>query len=117
MVNENHFRFDRKTFFKFWKTIYGFKNRKSFSEIKRFILTSTFDIQLPEFDNGQSSESRRHRNLATSGRRNPATSDHRRWMPADQIPAEFGSNPAMVKSRPDLAKMARIRPDLDGSNH
>jgi hypothetical protein len=41
MVNENHFQFDRKTFFNFWKTIYGFK---SFSEIKLFVLARTFDI-------------------------------------------------------------------------
>jgi len=65
MVNENHFRFDRKTFFNFWKTIYCFKNRKSFSEIKLFVLARTFDIQLPESGNGRSSESMRHRNPAT----------------------------------------------------
>jgi hypothetical protein len=41
MVNENHFRFDRKTFFNFWKTIYGFK----FFEIKFFVLACTFDIR------------------------------------------------------------------------
>jgi hypothetical protein len=99
MVNENHFRFDRKTFFNFWKTIYGFKNRKSFSEIKLFILTSTFDIQMPEFDNGQSSEYYR--------RWNSATSDHRRRMPENQIPAGFGWIQPLI--RPDLAKMAGIR--------
>jgi hypothetical protein len=44
MVNENHFRFDRKSFFNFWKTIYGFKNRKSFFEIILFVLSCTFDI-------------------------------------------------------------------------
>jgi hypothetical protein len=38
------------------------------------------------------------------------TSGHRHRMPADQIPAETGWNPAMVRSRPDLAKMARIQP-------
>jgi hypothetical protein len=102
MVNENHFRFDRKTFFNFWKTIYGFQNRKSFSEIKLFILTSTFDIQMPEFDNGQSSE--------YYWRWNSATSDHRRRMPEDQIPAGFGWIQPLI--RPDLAKMAEIRPDL-----
>jgi hypothetical protein len=101
MVNENHFRFDRKTFFNFWKTIYGFKNRKSFSEIKLFILTSTFDIQMPEFDNGQSSEYYR--------RWNSATSDHRRRMPENQIPAGFGWIQPLI--RPDLAKMAGIRLD------
>jgi hypothetical protein len=49
--------------------------------------------------NGRSSKSRGHRN--------PATSGHRRRMPADQIPAESDWNPAMVRSRPDL----------DGSGH
>jgi hypothetical protein len=57
MINENHFWFDHKTFFNFWKTIYGFKNHKSFSEIKLFVLAHTFDIRLPEFGNGRSSES------------------------------------------------------------
>lgn len=47
--------------------------------------------------------------------RNPATSGHCRRMPADQILAESGRNPAMVKSRPDLAKMAGIRLNLIGS--
>jgi hypothetical protein len=42
MVNENHFQFDRKHFFNFWKMIYGFKNRKSFSELKPFILPYMF---------------------------------------------------------------------------
>jgi hypothetical protein len=70
MVNENHFRFDRKTFFNFWKTIYGFKNRKLISKVKLFVLVRTFDIRLPEFGNGWSSESRRHWNSATSGHRN-----------------------------------------------
>jgi hypothetical protein len=32
-------------------------------------------------------------------------------MPADQIPTEFGRNPAMVRSRPGLAKMVGIRMD------
>jgi hypothetical protein len=36
-------------------------------------------------------------------------------MLADQILAESGRNPAMVKSRPDLAKMAGIRLNLTGS--
>jgi hypothetical protein len=103
MVNENHFRFDHKTFFNFWKTIYSFKNRKSFSEIKLSVLAHMFNIQLLESGNGRSSESRRHRN--------PATSGHRRQMPADQIPAESGRNPAMVKS------FGQIWPDLDGSGH
>jgi hypothetical protein len=57
IVNENHFRFDFKTYFNFWKTIYGFKNRKSFFEIKLFVIARTFDIRLPE--------------LAMVGRRNP----------------------------------------------
>jgi hypothetical protein len=57
MVNENHFRFDRKTFFNFWKTIYCFKNRKSLFEIKLFVLASTFDIRLPKSGNGWLSES------------------------------------------------------------
>jgi hypothetical protein len=69
MVNENHFRFDRKTFFNIWKTIYGFKKRKSFSKIKLFVLPRTFYIRLLESGNGRSSESKRHRNLATSGHR------------------------------------------------
>jgi len=53
MVSENHFRFDHKTFFIFWKTIYGFKNRESFSEINLFFLARTFDIRLSESDNGR----------------------------------------------------------------
>jgi hypothetical protein len=39
MVKENHFRFDRKSFFNFWKTIYGFAH--------------TLDIRLSESGNGQ----------------------------------------------------------------
>jgi hypothetical protein len=42
MVNGNHFQFDRKRLFNFWKTIYGFKNRKSFFELKLFIFACTF---------------------------------------------------------------------------
>jgi hypothetical protein len=42
MVNENHFQFDCKSLFNFWKTIYGFENCKSFSEFKLFILARTF---------------------------------------------------------------------------
>jgi hypothetical protein len=42
MVNGNHFQFDLKSFFNFWKTIYGFENYKSFSEFKLFILAGTF---------------------------------------------------------------------------
>jgi hypothetical protein len=78
MVNENHFLFDRKTFFNFWKI----KNRKSFSEIKLFVLACTFDIRLPESGNSRLSESRQHQN--------PVTSGHRRRIPADQIPAKSG---------------------------
>jgi hypothetical protein len=37
MVNENYFQFDRKRLF-------NFQNHKSFSEIKLFVLTRTFDI-------------------------------------------------------------------------
>jgi hypothetical protein len=85
MVNENHFRFDRKSFFNFWKTIYGFKNCKSFPKLN----SSSFYARL------------------MSDCRNPATSGHRRQMSMDQIPA-------MVRSRSDLAKMAGIRPDLTG---
>jgi len=72
MVNENHFRFDRKSFFNFWKTIYGFKNRKSFSEIKLFVRACTFDIRLPESGNNRSSESWWHQNPAISGHGNTA---------------------------------------------
>jgi hypothetical protein len=77
---------------------------RSFFEIKLFIFARTFDIRLLEFGNNRPSESR-----------------------ADQIPAEIGRNPAMLRSRQDLAKMAGIRPDLakmvgiwpdlDGSGH
>jgi hypothetical protein len=42
MVNGNHFQFDCKSLFNFWKTIYGFKNHKSFSKFKLFILVGTF---------------------------------------------------------------------------
>jgi hypothetical protein len=70
MVNENHFQFDGKNFFNFWKTIYSFKNRKSFYEIKLFIFARTFDIRLPESGNDWSLESRRRRNPAISGHRN-----------------------------------------------
>jgi len=78
MVNENHFRFDRKTFFNFWKTIYGFKNCKSFSEIRLFVLAHTVDIRLPESSNGRSSEPRQHWNSATSGHQNTADAGIRR---------------------------------------
>jgi hypothetical protein len=46
MVNGNHFQFNRKISFNFWKTIYSFQkrfeNRKSFSEFKLIILARTF---------------------------------------------------------------------------
>jgi flagellar assembly factor FliW len=42
MINGNHFQFDRKIFFNFWKTIYGFENCKSFSGFKLFTLAHTF---------------------------------------------------------------------------
>jgi hypothetical protein len=42
MVNGNHFQFDRKIFFNFWKTIYGFENRKSFFGFKFFTLMRMF---------------------------------------------------------------------------
>jgi hypothetical protein len=103
MVNENHCRFERKSFFNFWKAIYGFKNCKSFSEIKLLVLACMFHIRLPESSNVQSSESRRRRNSTTSG--------HRRRMSTDQIPAEIGRNLAMVKSRPDLAGIQQFWPD------
>jgi hypothetical protein len=32
-VNENHFQFNRKNLFNFWKTIYGFKNRNRFLDL------------------------------------------------------------------------------------
>jgi hypothetical protein len=103
MVNENHFRFDRKSFFNFWKTIYGFKNRKSFFEIKLLVLAHMFHIRLPESSNGQSSESRRRRNSITFG--------HRHRMSADQISAKIGRNLAMVKNKPDLAGIQQFWPD------
>jgi hypothetical protein len=93
MVNEKHFWFDYKTFFNFWKTIYGFKNRKSFFKIKLFVLARTFDILLLESCHGRSSDSRRHWNLATSDHRNIADAGIRR-------------HPARISS--DLAKMAGI---------
>jgi hypothetical protein len=49
--------------------------------------------------------------------RNSATSGHRRQMPADQIQVETDRNPAMFRSRLDLAKMAGIRSDLTGSGN
>jgi hypothetical protein len=42
IVIENDFQFDRKNLFNFWKTIYGFQNRKLFSGFKLFILACTF---------------------------------------------------------------------------
>lgn len=42
MVNENHFQFDRKSLFDFWKTIYSFENHKLFSGFKFLILARTF---------------------------------------------------------------------------
>jgi len=80
MVNENHFRFDHKSFFNFWKTIYGFKNRKSFFKIILFIVAHTFDIRLPESGNSWSSESRRHWNSATSGYQNNVGAEIRRHL-------------------------------------
>jgi hypothetical protein len=120
MVNENHFRFDRKTFFNFWKTIYGFKNRKSFSKIKLFALARMFDIRLPESGNSRSSESKRHRNLATSGHKNIVDTGIRQhpatvagcWRTRFRPWSEAGRNLISLLIRPDFAKMAgsdRIR--------
>jgi len=67
MVNKNHFQFDRKSFFNFWKIIYSFKNRKLFSEFKSFILAGIFVgiHRLPEFGQCQNL-ALFHQNLATS---------------------------------------------------
>jgi len=46
MVNENHFQFDRKSILNFWKTIYSFKNRKSFCGFILFILAGMF-VRIP----------------------------------------------------------------------
>jgi hypothetical protein len=42
MVNIHHFQFDQKGIFNFKKMIYSFKNDKSFSEFKLFIIVRTF---------------------------------------------------------------------------
>jgi len=63
MANENHFQFDRKSFFNFLKTIYGFKNYKSFFEIKLFVFARTFDIRLSETGKGSSLESGHRRRI------------------------------------------------------
>jgi hypothetical protein len=42
IVKENHFQFDRKSLFNFWKAICDFENCKSFSGFKLFILARTF---------------------------------------------------------------------------
>jgi hypothetical protein len=97
MVNENHFRFDRKTFFNFWKTIYNFKNRKSFSKIKLFVLAYTFDIRLPE--SGQ---------IWPDPAIDPTESGQN-----GRDPAGFGWIRPLIQ--PDLTKMARIWQDLTGS--
>jgi hypothetical protein len=94
MVNENYFRFDPKSFF----------------EIKLFVFAHTFDIRVLESGNDRSSESsgtevRLH---PTAGiRQNPATFARCQRKLA-------GIRPWSEVSRIDLAKMARIRPDLDG---
>jgi len=97
MVNENHFRFDRKNFFNFWKTIYGFKNRKSFSEIKLLVLVCMFDIRLQESSNDRLSKSRRRWNSATSGHRN--TDSTELW----RLPAIFAG-----------CRWTRFRPKIAG---
>jgi hypothetical protein len=97
MVNENHFRFDRNSFFNFWKTIYDFQNRKSFFEIKLFIFPRTFDIRFSESGNDQSSKSNRQ-NLAT---------EILPMLESDDI----------RPSSPDSAKMTDIRLDLNGYGH
>jgi hypothetical protein len=38
MINENHFQFDRKSFFNFWKMIYGFKTLNHFSNLNSSFL-------------------------------------------------------------------------------
>jgi hypothetical protein len=124
MVSENHFRFDRKNFFNFWKTIYGFKNCKSFSEIILFVFSRTFDIRLSESGNSRSSESKRHRNPATSGYQNNAgagiqppspdaggPNSSRIWPKSGHGQKPAGFDPI----REDLAKMAGIRLDMTGS--
>jgi hypothetical protein len=56
-------------------------HRKLFSEIKLYIFARTFDIQLLESDNGQSSESNWRRNPATFG----TIAKFRLWSEADWI--------------------------------
>jgi len=96
MVNENHFRFDGKTFFNIEKMIYGFKNCKSFSEIELFVIARTFEIRLPKFGIGRSSESRRHRNPATVAGIRPdlakMAGSNRIWMEPATGPTGFGQN-------------------------
>jgi hypothetical protein len=67
MVNENYFQFDRKSFFNFRK------NRKSFFEIKLFVLARTFDIRLSEFSNCRLSESSRRQSPTTFVHLKPAS--------------------------------------------
>jgi hypothetical protein len=117
MVNENHFRFDRKNFFNFWKTIYGFKNRKSFSEIKLFIIVRTFDIRLLESGNGRSLESKRRRNPTTSGYRSTAggSDSDRNWPKSDhsQKPARSGQNGRNPSGSDRIRRSsAEIRPNI-----
>jgi hypothetical protein len=97
-VNENHFRFDRKTFFNFW--------------IIFFVFTRTFDIWLVESSNSRSFENRQHRNPASSSHWNNAgvgirqpeycqlleSGDIRQLR---RIPAESGRNPVMDRNRPE----------------
>jgi hypothetical protein len=117
MVNENYFRFDRKNLFNFWKTIYGFKNRKSFSEIKLFILVRTFDIRLSKSGNGRSLESKRRRNPATSGYQSTAggSDSDQNWPKSDhgQKPAGSGQNGQNPSGSDRIRRnSAEIRPNI-----
>jgi len=120
MINENHFRFDRKNLFNFWKTIYGLKTVNHFPKLNSSSLHACLISNCPNLAMVGSQNPSRARI-----RQHPATGilpapefGHRRRMHVGQIPAGIQpwSEPDQIWPkwpliRLDLAKMVRIWTD------
>jgi hypothetical protein len=121
MVNRNYFQFNSKNFFYFWKTIYGFENRKSFFGFKLFIFIRTFvriryhrtfefvgssnlPPKVPNFGIRLSKSDGSRRIPAKISCQNPETFGSRRRIPMNQIQANIAG------VQPDSGHTTRVRP-------
>jgi hypothetical protein len=84
MVNENHFRFDRKSFFNFLKTIYGFKT------VNRFPKLNSSSLHTRLISDCRNSATSGHQNIASSGIRRHLATVAGCWRPD----SDHGQKPA-----------------------